>query len=362
MSADDLPLDLTSAELAQLLDDPDLERLFGELEELGVDLTDPAPLDRAPSPHASLAEALTLVRQTPPDQAMPNLAPQMARDLATPWVDPSDMPFTPQPRPGKSLPSRIFSMMLTWVFMAAIAWLIVPELDLRFLHQGELRYRDGILTAQPIPLSSMYPSVVEELYVDYVTLDDEMLPAGTPVALLRRMGPDGVTEETEELVVPIDSRFASVDAPEGSVIYPGQPVVTVYDPTLMSVLVTINAGDLEDLRRGMSVRLTNEAVSGALHGTVDSAVPLLGTDHEPTSSRLVNIRVRPNPGEVTDLVPGIRFRVVVDTESVDDEAPELVFTGSTVVADDTDDAGAGDTDEAGADEAAADEAAGVDEG
>ena len=167
--------------------------------------------------------------------------------------------------------------------------------------------------------------------------------AGILAALSKCTCSDGVTQETEELVAPIDARFVSVDAPEGSVIYPGQPVVTVYDPTLMSVLVTINADDLDRLRRGMAVRLTNEAVPDTIHGTVDSAVPLLGTDHEPTTARLVNIRIRPEAEEVLDLVPGIRFRVVVATDSVDDDAPELVFTGVT-----TAEAGADDTAEADA--------------
>ncbi len=334
MSLDDRSFELgvdLAGEPLDLLDDLDLDRLLIELDELGVDLTGPDPAS-IPRPRVDRPATLaaSVLGELPADHvAAPSRAPRASFDLATPWIDPSDLPFTPQPRPGKSVPSRIFSMMFTWLFLAAVAWLIVPELDTRFLHQGELRYRDGILTAQPIPLSSMFPSVVDELYVDYASLDDEILPAGTRVALLRRMGPDGVTEETEELVVPIDARFVSVDAPEGSVIYPGQPVVTIYDPMLMSILVTINAQDLEDLRRGMTVSLTNQAVPGVVHGTVDSAVPLLGTDHEPTSARLVNIRVRPDPDEVTDLVPGIRFRVVVDTDSVGEDATELVFTGTS---------------------------------
>ncbi len=302
-----------------LLDDPDIERLLREIEELDID-------------HDGASERLAPATAPPLSPAPAWVAAPMARvprasnDLAPAWVDPEDMAFTPQPRPGKRAASRVFSMMFSGLFVAVIAWMIVPELNFRFLHEGELRYRDAILTAQPIPLSSTEPAVVEELYIDYARLDDEVLPAGTPIALLRQSTADGTGTEEVVLSVPFDARFVSVDAPVGSVIYPGQPVVTVYDPTLMSVLVTIRAGDLEDLRRGMRARMDNDAVGRTVHGTVDSAVPLLGTDHEPTTSRLVNVRIRPEMAEVADLVPGIRFRVAIETDSVDGDAPELVFT------------------------------------
>ena len=255
------------------------------------------------------------------------------RGRATPtlqvtWIDPEETPFVPVQRPGKALPSRLFSLLITAVFIGLLAWLILPEVSFRIRNVNTITVRDGVLTAQAVPLAPTTPATVERLFVDPGRLPSGVLEAGSPIARLRSASPDAFGSTTVDMVAPFDARFVSVDTLEGAVTLPGTPVATLYDPKKMYVIVTVSAETLDQLRRGMRARLTSTLLSGSIRGTVVSAVPLLGTDYLPASSNLVNVRIQPDNGRVTDLVPGIHFDAAIDISSAPPGAQPLVITAA----------------------------------
>ncbi len=242
------------------------------------------------------------------------------------WVDPSEKPFTPLPRPGNAMVSRGMAWSVTAAFIALLAWIIIPEINFRLTSLNTVFLKNGVLSAQAVQISPSRPAVVKELFIDPSALPDSDLPAGTPIARLEGYSIDGLRTESNTLTVPFDSRFASVDLLEGGVTYPGAPVVTVYDPRRMYVIVSVQPETLDLLRRGMRASLSTAVFPKPISGTVISAVPLLGTDHSPTSAKLVNVRIKPDEETMSQLVPGVRFNAAIDLKSAPKGAPKLVFT------------------------------------
>lgn len=272
------------------------------------------------------------VDQTQPEyRSEPEAEPLPGRptpSLQRTWIDPEETPFVPRPRPGNPFAARMLSWLFTLLLVGGIAWLVVPEVDFRFATNDTLILRDGVLTAQPVALAPTRPATVTELYIDASALADGVLREGTPIALLERINLRGEDYESFEVRSPFDARFVSVDSHVGSVVLPGTPVVTLYDPAKMYVIVRVVPELLEQLRRGMTVNLHSSVIDQPIAGTVISAVPLLGTDHEPTSADLVNVRIRPDASRIVDFVPGIHFDAVVHLDSAADDAQPLVFTNA----------------------------------
>ncbi len=250
------------------------------------------------------------------------------------WIDPAEMPFTPVVRPGSPLVSRALSMSATAVFILLLSWLIIPELNYRLSSLGTLVLRTGVLSAQPVQLSPSRASRVVELYVDPSSRLDSILPAGSPIARVEGLTRDGLRLEETVISAPFDARFASIDQLEGGVTFPGQPVATVYDPSRMYVIMTVQPETLELLRAGMKVKLKTPLLKGTISGTVISAIPLLGTDYNPTTQELVNVRIKPDVEKISLLIPGVRFSARIDLKSVPKDAPPLVFTSNVTATSD----------------------------
>lgn len=245
------------------------------------------------------------------------------------WIDPEETPFTPVVRPGKELPARLFSLCVLGAVLAFLAWMILPEVSFRVGNIDNVGVRNGVLTAQPVPLASPSPAVVEELWVDPANPPTGLLEAGTLIARLRTVTVDGDGSSTSTITMPFDGRIASIDTLTGAVTLPETPVVTVYDPAHMYVVVTVRPSTLRRLKEGMRARLTSALVDGSIRGTVVSAVPALGDVYELAESDLVNVRIRPDADAVAELVPGIHFDASIDVTSAPDGAEPLVVAGSS---------------------------------
>ena len=251
--------------------------------------------------------------------------PRPTSTLQRAWIDPEEMPFEPVARPGNPMAARFISWLVVGAFLLGLGWLILPELDLRLRTLETVDLPNGVLTAQAVPLAPLGPSIVSELYVDASSLPDGVLPQGSPIALLESRALDGQGNDLQEIQVPFDARFVSVDTLVGGVVMPGTPVATIYDPSKMYVIVSVQPDTLNLLRRGMRAQLVSD-IGVVIEGEVISAVPLLGTDHEPTTADLVNIRIKPDPDTVSDLVPGIRFDALIELTSAPGGAQPLIFT------------------------------------
>lgn len=150
------------------------------------------------------------------------------------------------------------------------------------------------------------------------------MPEGTVLARLRTVTPEDDDVPMSTINMPFDGRIASVDLFTGAVSQPEAPVVTVYDPAFMYVVVTVSPSTLRRLRQGMRAELRSSLVPDAIAGTVVSAVPLLGNAVEPADGDAVNVRIRPETDAVSALVPGIRFDASIDLDSAPDGALPLV--------------------------------------
>lgn len=292
----------------------------------------PAPIpQRVPNRHRRAEDREPAPAETPQyRETSDSLAlGRPAQTLRRAWIDPEETPFEPIPRPGNPLATRILSWVFMAVFVGGIAWLVVPEVSFRIANADTLVLHDGVLTAHPVPLAPTRPATVTELYVDASALPDSVLAAGTPIARLEGLSETSRGYEAFELRAPFDARFVSVDSLVGAVALPGTPVATVYDPSKMYVIVSVEPQLLEQLRRGMQVELKSDVIEEPVQGSVISAVPLLGTDHEPSSADLVNVRIRPDPQQIADFVPGIHFDAAVDLTSAPPDAQPLVFTNAS---------------------------------
>ncbi len=259
------------------------------------------------------------------------MGPRSTITLQKAWIDPEETPFEPVARPGNPLAARLISWVAIVAFLCGLAWLILPELDVRLSSLETVELHEGVLTAQPVQLSSLRPAIVSELYVDASTLPDGVLEKGSTIALLEGRSEDGKRMVMSEVRAPFDARFVSIDTLVGGIVTPGTPVATVYDPSQMYVIITVQPELLDVMRRGMRANLHSDVAGVDIGGEVISAVPLLGTDHEPTTANLVNIRIKPDPGSVADLVPGIRFDAIIDLTSGAPDAQPLVFTNASHV-------------------------------
>jgi len=315
-----------SAESSPDISRDDMARPFGGASERPAETrplleSEPAHVDPAHIDPAHIDPAHIDLESTPVAAV-----PRANSTLQKAWIDPEETPFTPVPRPGNPLTARVIAWVGVLAFLVGLGWLIIPELDFRLTSLETVELSDGVLTAQPVQLSPLRPSIVSELYVDASSLPDGVLPEGTPIALLESTSQDGTRIEANEITVPFDARFVSVDTLVGGVVMPGTPVATLYDPAQMYVIVTVQPELLDVMRRGMRARLVSEVAGVEIEGVVISAVPLLGTDHEPTTANLVNIRIKPDADAVADLVPGIRFDAIIDLASADPASQPLVFT------------------------------------
>lgn len=146
------------------------------------------------------------------------------------WIDGEESPFTPVVRPGKELPARLFSLAVLGAVLAFLAWMIVPEVSFRVGNIDNVGVPNGVLTAQPVPLASPSPAVVEGLWVDPANPPTGLMETGTLIARLRLVEDDGDGSGTRTITMPFDARIASIDTLTGAVTLPETPVVTVYDP------------------------------------------------------------------------------------------------------------------------------------
>jgi len=272
--------------------DDELRALLAEGRRLDQGVPEPASASPTPRDARRWAQAWNEPLDVEPDldergRDLNGLRGRPTRTLQSMWIDPEETPFVPVQRPGRALPARLFSLIVLLVFLGLLGWLIIPEVSFRLANVDTVNLRNGVLTAQAVPLAPPVAATVEKLYVDAGHLPSGVLPAGTPIAELRSAGIDAAGSSTVDLTAPFDARFVSVDTLEGAVTQPGTPVATVYDPTKMYVIVTVHPDVLERLRRGMKAELRSPVMGKTIRGTVVAAVPLLGTDQNPTTSELV---------------------------------------------------------------------------
>lgn len=104
---------------------------------------------------------------------------------------------------------------------------------------------------------------------------------------------------------PVSGRVVDRLAEPGDTALPGQPLLRIYDPTLLRVEVPVRESLAVDLRLGQGLAVEVPALSARLEGTVDELVPFA----EP-GARTLLVKVR-LPRTASRLVAGMYARVGV---------------------------------------------------
>jgi multidrug resistance efflux pump len=154
----------------------------------------------------------------------------------------------------------------------------------------------------------------------------ESVQAGQEIARLTLTDPLNGRPATQVLRAPAAGTVVEVERPAGSVIRPGDPVATLYDPRTLTFEVAVPASTLQTLRLGMEVTITGSGVGTPIRATVDHVVPRVGTDAQTAPDVLTVVLVPQQGVKVSRFVPGLPFRATVDTKTAQG-APAAVDTG-----------------------------------
>jgi multidrug resistance efflux pump len=180
----------------------------------------------------------------------------------------------------------------------------------------------AVLTAAPIAVGSPDSAVVSSVSVR----PQDAVQAGQAIATLTLTDPRNGKSATEILRAPASGTVVAVERPAGSVIRPGDPVATLYDPRTLTFEVAVPASTLHQLRLGMAVTITGSGVGTPIRATVHHVVPRMGADPQ-TSPDVLTVVLVPEQGvSVSRFVPGLPFRATVDTTTAEG-APAAVDTG-----------------------------------
>ncbi|MDQ1644038.1 MAG: hypothetical protein QOJ50_222 [Cryptosporangiaceae bacterium] len=180
----------------------------------------------------------------------------------------------------------------------------------------------AVLTAAPVTVGSPESAVVTSVAV----APQQSVQAGQEIARLTLTDPRNGRAAIQVLRAPGAGTVVTVDRPAGSVIRPGDPVATLYDPRTLTFEVAVPASTLHTLRVGMDVTITGSGVGAPIHASVDHVVPRVGTDAQTSPDVLTVVLVPQQGADAGRFVPGLPFQATVDTKTAGG-APSIVDTG-----------------------------------
>ncbi|GAA2624600.1 HlyD family efflux transporter periplasmic adaptor subunit [Paractinoplanes durhamensis] len=170
----------------------------------------------------------------------------------------------------------------------------------------------AVLTAQPITVGSADAAVVTRV----LTTERTSVTAGTVLATITATT-DGRGPHVQELRAPAAGIVTEINVAPGQIARAGEPVVTLYDPAKLTFQVDVPLETLRLLRLGMTARVTGPGLPGEIAAKLEKVEPKVDTPAAGATD-LLTVVLRPDPAAlatVRTLVPGLRFGVVVDTNT-----------------------------------------------
>ena len=224
--------------------------------------------------------------------------------------------------------------------LAAIrSWLIVLAMIAAATYAG-LRITEERLAAEPlVPLgtatlvatsTSVRAPATSEVVAVLVD-PSQGVQRGTPLVRLRVFDSGAArvpaSRGTTTVTSPIDGVTTAVLAREGGALERGSPVVELFDPRSAWFELAVEPDELAGLARGMDVTLTSTVACGSIGATISdirppAAATTSAAGHEtPLPTRVLEPT---DTAQLRSLVPGLQFEATVDTESVPEDAREIV--------------------------------------
>jgi multidrug resistance efflux pump len=164
------------------------------------------------------------------------------------------------------------------------------------------------LTGQPIQVGSMnagqvqavFPSIGSAVHKGDV-LAQVALPSqvGTAQNGTPRMGFLGAGDTKVDVTAPVDGLVIATPVGVGATVQPGQPIVTLIDPSQMWVTANIEETSIGRVRVGQAVQVHVDALNADVPGKVEAITPATAA----SNSILPPSNASGNFNKVTQLVP-----------------------------------------------------------
>jgi hypothetical protein len=205
------------------------------------------------------------------------------------------------PPPSRSWTSWLAILLIVAAAVVGGRYLV----DQRTRPATTMKLGSVVLNAQQIPIG---PGDVATVSSVQVAVGD-VLTAGETIAHILYPAGAGTPAHTALLPAPTDGVVVSIDAPAGSVVRSGLPVVTEYSSASLDFIAPVAVKRAQNLRLGMSVSVDGPGLSDPIAATV-GAVQASLNGNQPN---IVNVILTPKRvADVRDLVPGLAFQATVN--------------------------------------------------
>jgi multidrug resistance efflux pump len=242
---------------------------------------------------------------SPPPGRAPVLTPPAAPTNGAAPTAPADVSPAPEARRRPRLLSRRVLLPL-----AAVVLIVAAVVGYSFYREGQMYVStdNAQLTGQPIQVGSMNAGQVQAVFptigstvhkgdvLAQVALPSQVGTAqnGTP-----KMGFLGAGDTKVDVTAPLDGLVIATPMGVGATVQPGQPIVTLIDPSQMWVTANIEETSIGRVKVGQPVTVHVDALSADVPGKVEAITPATAA----SASILPASNASGNFNKVTQLVP-----------------------------------------------------------
>jgi multidrug resistance efflux pump len=193
----------------------------------------------------------------------------------------------------------------------------------RLAEQAFVDLGGAILTAPAVPIGSPDAAVVAAILVT----ERAHVAAGQELAhITLTANPLNRQSVTQVLRAPGAGTVLAVNLAVGGVVKPGEPILTLYDPSKLAFQAEVPTKQLRQLRLGMTAHVSGPGLRHAIPATLDHVVPRVGTGALGAGDRLSVVLV-PTESDVSTLLPGLPFDATIDTRTAGGAVPAVNSAG-----------------------------------
>lgn len=217
--------------------------------------------------------------------------------------------------PSRGTARKWRARLIVLVLLAAAVGLYVWVSASRATDATHITLGTVTLTAQAIPVET--PRAGQVITVSVIA--QQQVSAGQKLGTIEVTSTDSQGQPVvSELTLRAPRAGIVIDEPVtmGSTLQPGQPFVSLYDPTKLTFVTDMPLDSLTQIAEGMTARLKAVGTDQTITATVQRIVPRVGTRAatdpvDPKALRMVLVPA--NNQDVRGLIPGMRFTGTVNT-------------------------------------------------